>query len=355
MLDSPGKEVFVAGCSDDDLGEWDDFVASRSDATLFHQSAWRQVVELGLGQRTHYLLARQNGEIVGVLPLAEVKSRLFGHRLISITGGVYGGILAATPSAYGALENEGRRLAEKLEVDALELRSGPDQCDSQSTSVVPWRTRELYVTFRKEISADPETNLKGIPRRQRAMVRKGINAGLSTELTQDVPRFYRIYAESVRNLGTPVFPLRYFQTLAQVFHDQVELAVVTSNGGDVAAVMSFYYRDQVMPYFGGSRPVARALKANDFMYWELMCRAASRGVRLFDFGRSKIETGSYGFKKNWGFPPQSLDYRYYLVRSDTLPDVSPKNPRYRLFIAGWKRLPLPIANLVGPWLARNLA
>jgi len=119
-------------------------------------------------------------------------------------------------------------------------------------------------------------------------------------------------------------------------------------------VMSFYFRDEVLPYYGGSLPLARDVKGNDFMYWELMRRSVDRGCRLFDFGRSKTGTGSYHFKKNWGFEPQPLYYEYFLVRSRGVPEVNPMNPRYRLFIEAWKRLPLPLANLVGGLLAPYL-
>jgi FemAB-related protein (PEP-CTERM system-associated) len=186
------------------------------------------------------------------------------------------------------------------------------------------------------------------------MVRKGINGGLKTVVTGDVLRFYRIYSESVRNLGTPVFSRRLFEELMRVFADDAEIAVLQWEARDVAALMSFHFRDEVLPYFGGSRPVARSLKANDFMYWELMCRAAERGARLFDFGRSKVGTGAYAFKKNWGFEPQLLGYDRLSVNGQALPDVNPLSPRYRRVITVWRRLPLPLANSVGPWVSRHL-
>jgi FemAB-related protein (PEP-CTERM system-associated) len=219
---------------------------------------------------------------------------------------------------------------------------------------VSWKTKELYVTFRKAITASNEDNLKAIPRKQRAMVRKGIASGLETVVTPDVARFYRVYSESVRNLGSPVFSLRYFEALTSYFRDAVEMSVVRGGGRDLAAVMSFYFRDEVLPYYGGSIPLARPLKANDFMYWDLMSRAAQRGARLFDYGRSKVGTGSFSFKKNWGFEPIALPYQYLLVGDRPMPDLNPNSPKYRRFVRLWKHLPLPIANTLGPALARHL-
>ncbi|MDH3768807.1 MAG: peptidoglycan bridge formation protein FemAB, partial [Gammaproteobacteria bacterium] len=99
---------------------------------------------------------------------------------------------------------------------------------------------------------------------------------------------------------------------------------------------------------------ARVLWANDFLYWQVMCQAAQRSVRVFDYGRSKVDTGSYRFKKHWGFSPEPLYYEYGLVRATAMPNLSPTNPKYRLFINLWKRMPLPLSRLIGPFISRNL-
>ena len=130
--------------------------------------------------------------------------------------------------------------------------------------------------------------------------------------------------------------------------------MVTHQQQDIAGVMSFYFRDEVIPYYGGSLPISRSLKGNDFMYWELMRISCEQGIRTFDYGRSKIGTGSYSFKKNWGFTPEPLNYEYYLVKSDMIPEVNPMNPKYQMFIKAWRKLPLPLANFIGPMLAKNL-
>jgi FemAB-related protein (PEP-CTERM system-associated) len=333
--------------ADADREAWDAFVTECPEATFFHRTGWRRVIEEGLRHRTHFLLAERAGVLEGVLPLAEVRSRLFGHNLVSLPCCVYGGVAAASAEARNALTREACNLAEKLRVATLELRNMEPREQS-------WPRKDLYVTFRKEISSDPEENMKAIPRKQRAMVRKGIKAGLAARQVGKIDRFFSVYAESVRNLGTPIFPREYFQVLFDEFAADCELSVISYEGMDIASVMSFYFRDQVLPYYGGSRPVARSLKGNDFMYWDLMSRAAARGVRIFDYGRSKQGAGSYSFKKNWGFEPRPLHYEYHLVKAGEVPEVNPNNPKYRYFIETWKRLPLPVANAIGPLLARNL-
>jgi FemAB-related protein (PEP-CTERM system-associated) len=186
------------------------------------------------------------------------------------------------------------------------------------------------------------------------MVRKGVAAGLSSAVDDGVDRFFDAFAASQRNLGTPILSKGYFRALAEEFGKSCEVLTITSAGKVVSSVLSFYFPDQVLPYYGGGPAAARELKANDFMYWELMRRSAERGIRVFDYGRSKVGSGSYSFKKNWGFEPEPLPYQYRLVKANRVPNVSPNNRKYRRFIGAWRRMPLGLANRLGPLLARNL-
>ncbi|MGR9117599.1 MAG: FemAB family XrtA/PEP-CTERM system-associated protein [Gammaproteobacteria bacterium] len=326
---------------------WDDFVSQHEDATFFHLSGWQEVIERAFNHKTYFYYVEKFGRITGILPLAHIKSPLFGNALCSLSFCVYGGVVAIDDESHERLTQKACELAESLGVDYLEMRNRAQRYPS-------WPTKELYVTFRKELDTDTETNMRAIPRKQRAMIRKGINAGLVSRIDDDVEHFYRAYSESVRNLGTPVFSKRYFEILKEVFQDRCEILTVEQNGHLISSVLSFYFKDEVLPYYGGGTELARALQGNDFMYWEVMCRAVQKGIRVFDYGRSKVGTGSYRFKKHWGFEPQPLFYEFHLVKSKSLPDVNPLNPKYRLFIAAWKRLPLSVSQLAGPWLSRDL-
>jgi FemAB-related protein (PEP-CTERM system-associated) len=330
-----------------DFPRWDAFVSGCSEATFFHRSGWKTVIERAFGHHTKFLYAEAAGRIEGVLSLAEVNSILFGHALVSLPFCVYGGIAAASERARRALDEAAGALAEERRVDHLEYRSlAPHHPE--------WAHTDLYVTFRKAIDPDVERNLSEIPRKQRAMVRKGIKAELKSEIDEGVERFFAAYAHSVHRLGTPVLSKRYFQTLRDVFGADCEVMTVTRDGGLVASVMSFYFRDEVLPYYGGGTDQAREVAGNDFMYWELMRRACERGLRVFDYGRSKRGTGSFDFKKNWGFEPQPLHYEYRLVRGKRVPELNPLNPKYRMLIKLWQRLPLALANRIGPHIAKSL-
>jgi FemAB-related protein (PEP-CTERM system-associated) len=340
-------EVMVHALEAKDRARWDAYVRSHPDATFFHRAGWKRVIEDAFGHRTHFLLAERGGEIVGVLPLAEIKSRLFGHSLGSLPFCAYGGILADHDAAYRALDEAAQALARQLEVGALEYRNLVAQH-------VRWPTKDLYVTFRKMIEPETEANMNAIPRKQRAMVRKGIKAGLVGEIDADTSRFFQAYSASVHRLGTPVFSRRFFRLLKNEFGDDCEVLTITLDGKVISSVMSFYFRDEVLPYYGGGVAAARAVAGNDFMYWDLMRRACERGLRVFDFGRSKRGTGSFDFKKNWGFEPAPLHYEYYLVTDRHVPEINPLNPKYRLFIQAWKKMPLALANVIGPHIVKNL-
>jgi len=338
-----------------DYARWDAFVRACPEATFFHLSGWQPVIEQSFGIKTWFYYVEQDGAIQGVLPLAELKSRMFGHALGAMPFCVYGGPATlggdGGPAVHAMLDAAADELAQRLGVGHLEYRGmAPFHPGDDS-----WKSKELYVTFRKAISADDEENLNAIPRKQRAMVRKGIKLGLRGEVDANVDRMFEAYARSVHRLGTPVFPKKYFALLQKTFGDECEVrTIVTSDNRLVAAVLSFYWRDEVVPYYGGGTDLAREVAGNDFMYWNLMQAAAARGCRLFDFGRSKLGTGAYDFKKNWGFTAQHLPYEYKLYGADALPDNNPLNPKYQLFIKMWKKLPLPLANFMGPYIVRNL-
>jgi FemAB-related protein (PEP-CTERM system-associated) len=344
-MDRPA--LLVSSLSDADRPEWDHFVQACPQATFFHLSAWRELMEEVFGHHAHFLLARRGGQVAGVLPLAEVKSLLFGHALVSLPFCVYGGAVGET-EAVAALEAEAERLGQRLGVQHLELRHlSPHHAD--------WPRQELYVTFRKPIVEDAEANLLAIPRKQRAMVRKGMANGLKSEVDPDEERFFALYADNVLRHGTPALPRRFFRRLQEVFGERCQVLTVSDAAGKpLSSVLSFRFRDEILPYYAGDDLAARTLAANDFKYWEVMRRAAAAGCILFDYGRSKLGTGPYHFKKNWGFEPQPLAYEYRLYKRDAIPQNNPLNPKYRAFIALWRRLPLGVANALGPHIVRNL-
>jgi FemAB-related protein (PEP-CTERM system-associated) len=332
---------------------WDAWVAEHPNATFFHRAGWKRVIEASFRHRCYFLLAEAKGQICGILPLVHVRSHLFGNALVSTSFCVYGGPVTSDVQAEKALDAAALDLARSLNVDHLEyrLRSYPPKAS--------WRddwacNADLYATFRKEMDPDPEKNLLAIPRKQRAVIRKGIKNTLQARIETDLDRFFPIYAQSRRDLGTPIFPKRLFENLRAEFGRACEIVTVFQETEPVSTLMTFYFRDEVLPYYGAGTAAARTCAAYDFMYWDVMRRACEQGYRIFDFGRSKRDTGAWAFKKHWGFDPQPLHYQYRLFRRQSVPNVNPSNPKYQLLISLWKRLPIPVANAIGPAVSRSL-
>ena len=320
------------------------FVATADGATPFHLPAWSQAVQDGCGQRARYLVAESaGGAIVGVLPLTEMRSALFGRALVSTGFGVDGGVLGASvePLAAGAWNR-----ALRVGCPSVELRGGPapEGWASDDTS---------YLGFARDLAANDDAELLAIPRKQRAEVRRSLGFDLEIVTGNDrrlLAEHYRVYAESVRNLGTPVFPAKLFRCIASAM--DADVLTVRHEGKAVASVLSLYHDGIVYPYWGGGTDAARGLRANDRMYFALMAHARAKGCRRFDFGRSKTGTGAAAFKKNWGFTPEP---RLYAKRSSgPAREVNPLNPKYALMVRTWKRLPLWAANTAGPWISRGL-
>jgi FemAB-related protein (PEP-CTERM system-associated) len=341
-------EVSVAPLRDDAVAAWDRFVEAAPGATFFHRAGWKTVIARAFGHSCHFLQATRDGAVTGVLPLVHINSRLFGNRLISNAFCVYGGPVAKDSASLEALDRAAAQLASDLDVGYLEYRL-------RAPSTRPWaRNSTLYATFRRPLAPDPDAALKAVPRKRRATIRKATAAGLRSELDADPGRFYHVFCRTARRHGTPVYPISYFEALFDVFGADCEALTVVRAGRALASVVSFYFRDEVLPYHGGDLAAGRPVAASDFMYWEVMRRASARGLRVFDFGRSKAGTGAFEYKRIWGFEPQPLHHEYLLRRAVAMPEINPLNPKYALAVALWRRLPLAAANALGPLLARGL-
>ena len=330
------------------------FVAGHPEATPFHRPAWLTAVARGSGNKALVLGLEQGPDLAAVLPLLEVHSPLFGRVLVSSGFGVGGGVLATGRGQAEALVALAEDQALRRSCPTIELRGGalPD-------GRTGWHVRhDSHCGYIADLAADDEAQLLWVPRKQRAEVRKGLAADLTVSVGSaqaDRDAHYAVYAESVRNLGTPVFPKRIFAEVLDAFGPDADILTVSHLGQPVASVLSLYHRGTVMPYWGGGTHAARKLRANDRMYFELMLHARRRGCTRFDFGRSKVNSGAGEFKKNWGFEAEPLGYASWTAPGAEARDADPTSSRHTARIELWKKLPLPVANLVGPWIARGLA
>jgi FemAB-related protein (PEP-CTERM system-associated) len=326
------------------------YIQAHPQAEVFHLPRWGLGVERGCGQRAHYLLAENNeGAVVGVLPLTEVRSPIFGSALVSVGFATGGGILADDEAIVDRLAHAGWQLTERLGCRTMELRGGPMPKDCQVQEGV-------YAGFAKPLPQGDAAILKSIKRRHRA-IRRAEPFNLTVRTGRgpaDIEDHYRVYSESVRNLGSPVFPRTLFTAMLDLFGDDADILTVFKEGRPMSSVLNFYFKGTVLAYWGGGVWEARDCFSNEVMYYELMRHASRRGCNRFDFGRSKVGTGPYSFKSNWGFDPQPI--RHAVRTSDGSPprDINPLSPKYRLQVATWQRVPLWLANRLGPPIARGL-
>lgn len=350
---NPAEAVLPVTIRDDaDKALIADYVRAHASGTPFHLPAWIDAVEAATGHAATMLVAERSGAIVGVLPLTAVRSMLFGKALVSSAFAVGGGVLADDEAAQAALLDIAWDRARRGKFPSLELRGGP------LPEGEGWIHKlESYAGFVRPIEANDDAQLKAIPRKQRAEVRKALDAGMAVTIGRapdDRKAHYAVYAESVRNLGTPVFPKKLFAAMLDAFGADADILTVRHDGEPVASVLSLYHNGTVMPYWGGGTFGARALRANELMYFALMRHARERGCTAFDFGRSKPGTGAHAYKKNWGFDPQPLGYAIRTADGAAPREVNPLNPKYQAKIKAWQKLPLWLANRLGPPIARGL-
>jgi FemAB-related protein (PEP-CTERM system-associated) len=345
------ERIAVADLGDlREVARIEEYVAEM-EGTPFHRPAWLRAVERGTGQRAFGLIAEKRGILCGWLPLSEVRSPFFPAALVSSGFAVRGGALADTPATASRLYHAATELAGRLSCASVEVR-GP-------CARMEWiASSGKHANFSAPLAADDEAQLLAIPKKQRADIRKGLSGGFSVSTgTAETDRaaHYAVYAASVRNLGTPVFPRGLFDAALDEFGRDADIMTLRLDDAPIASVLTIYHRGIAMPYWGGGTYAARASRANERMYYELMLHARRRGCHTFDFGRSKVDSGAYFYKKNWGFEPTPLSYAVWRAPGSVARDVDPTSDVYSAKIALWKRLPLAIANRLGPPIARGLA
>lgn len=341
------QKIEVRKATLEDRSRWDTFVQSQDDRSVFHAWAWHDVLPKIFGNISHSLIAVASNEIVGVLPLFEVKTMLFGHSLVSIPFGHYAGPLAHNRKIEELLIAKSLDLGQKLGVGHVEMR--------HTRPITNWPKNDLlYVTFKKQISLNAEENLAAIPRKQRAMVRKGIKNELIAELGT-TKEFFELYSENMHRHGSPTYSQKYFDCLLSNFPGKADIWIVkNSSGKPLTGVLTLYNDREAFPIYAGDTDSARGLAANDFKYWTLMTHAAAKGCTLFNFGRSKVGTGSYDFKRYWGFEPIPLTYEYKLIKRDSIPANNPANPKFQLLVKTWRLLPRSLVNRLGPIIVKGL-
>jgi len=341
--------VFVADDGGEHSKAWQEFVESHVQASNYHRWGWKTVIENSFHWPGYYLVAEEEGKIKGVLPLVWQKSWMFGSFLTSLPFVNAGGVLAESKAAETALIHEAIALAQKLKVDYLELRHRQDH-----QLGLPTKTNKVAIVLAAE--PDEDKMLKSLRHEVRTKIRKATKCGLTAEFAGEavLDDFYSVFAANMRDLGTPVYGQNFFREILRAFPDDTHIIVVRHEGKPAAVSLMTAYRDTLETLWGSSLREYLSLAPNMFMYWKMLRFAAERGFRIFDFGRSTVGSGPHRFKLQWSSQEVPLHWNYWLPEGNSLPELNPQNPRYRLAIWLWQRLPLPITKWVGPGIVRCL-
>lgn len=346
---TPALTVRLSDPADD--AARDTFVRQHERAVFFHQSGWRRVIHGTYGHFPRDLVAYRGERLVGVLPLMETRALTGGRNLISVPYGVYGGPLGEDEGVERELLEHAKRLAEELRVKRLEIRYLRDPGDDGMLE------SSLYWTFIKDLPDTPEGVLAGMPKKARAEARKarkkhGLELCHGDWFVQDL---WRLFLQNKQSLGSPGLPLRHFQAIQEEFGDEISVHIVRKDREPMAAVMSFGFQGSLIAYYAGTAPGAdRACSASNFMYMALQEWAVEQGYKVFDFCRSRADSGAFAFKRHQGFEPQQLRYRFHLVRAKGLPSFNPSNPRTKVLRDTWSKLPRWFTQTASERLARYL-
>lgn len=332
----PPASLSISTLSEQDHSAWDDYAINNPHSTPFHLIAWKKTIEECFRYTPHYLVARDHS-IRGILPLFLVRNSILGKALISSPFAVYGGILADSDDARRMLYKHARELGEQLSADYIEFRNcHRDQCVGEPNV-------SRYVTFHQILEPNATSLLASLPKKTRNTVRKSLKTAFTVRYGQrDSEILDRLHARNMRRLGTPNFPRKYFDRLLTNFKDMADIREVWMDDQPVAVSLNLFFKQCMHTYHAAADTRYNALEPNTYMYFDHLRWAGQNGYKLFDFGRSKKDTGPFHFKKHWNTSMTELPYQIVLITRKDLPNFSPANPKFSYAINFWKKMPLPV-------------
>lgn len=330
-----------------DEKKWDHYILESGTATFYHQIGWRNVVEKTYGHKPYYFIAEDEGNIQGIMPLFLINSKIFGRKFVSVPFASYGGVCAENPKVENALLEKAKLIAKEKNVDYLEIRSIIDiEGDFEKN--------DQYYTLILKLENDSELVWNKLNRKVRNAVRKGIKSNLEFEIGKSNHKdFYEIYSKNMRDLGTPVHKYSFFRNLLLEFPEETKIATVKYENKIIASIFLLYFKDTVISGWASSDRSYIELSPNNLIYWEAIKYGCEHGYKYFDFGKSILDSGTYRFKIPWRAEPNQLHYQYYLYKAKAVPNMSQENEDRKLFARIYNKIPLQLANLIGPKLRKE--
>lgn len=330
--------------------KWADFLAGRDDATIYHDPRWGELFNRVYGLKPYYLTAMREGRVTGILQLIEQKSLLFGHHLCSLPWFDASGILAETSDDSDALiarADELRRDTGSLWVELRQERSAARELP----------VREDKVTLRVSLAEDSEAMWSQLKSKVRNKVRKAQKAEWvdSDGQAEVLDAFYAVYSRTMRDLGSPAHSIGLFREILDAFPAEARIFVVALDEQVHAASFVFHDGRTLRVPWSGSDFRYRQLAGNRALYWNMLAWAADHGCSVFDFGRSTRDSGTYGFKREWGAEEVQLHWQFVMDAGQSMPDLNPDSGKYKKMVACWRKLPLWLTRLLGPRIIRKLS
>ncbi len=346
MPDTDNLDISIA--EDSHMGEWDSYVRSHPSASVYHLFEWRKIISKVFRRESYYLVCRRGQTISGVLPLVRLKSVFFGDFIVSMPYVNYGGVLADDAESEAGLVDRAAALGEELGLSHIELRHTSDTVD------LPKRTEK--VAMHLELCGDAEDLWKRLGAKRRSQIKRPLREGATmdiggVELLED---FYSVFAVKYRDLGVPVYPLRWFRAVLEQLPDQARVFVARIKDQPVASSIVLGFNDTLEVPWASSLRSADRFGINMYLYWEMLQYAEGNGYKIFDFGRSTKDSGTLRFKKQWGAVPVQLYWHYWMRNSEEIPRLNAANPKYRAAVSAWRVLPVWVTKLIGPTIVKNL-
>jgi serine/alanine adding enzyme len=330
---------------------WNSYIHNSNTSTFYHQIGWRNVVEKTYKHKPIYLIAKEEDEIKGVLPLFLMKSVLFGKKLVSVPFAPYGGVCADNETVKNALVEEAKRITKECGADYLELRY---LNLDKNKNELRLETNKNYITFILNLNQDSDVVWRGFNNKVRNAIRKALKSNLEIRRDNNLEEFYGLYTKSMRDLGTPSHSYTFFKNLLLKFHEHTKIVRVQYQGMTIAALFLLFFKDTMTSGWAASDRAYQKFNPNNLLYWKIIKAGCEEGYDYFDFGRSIYDSGTFRFKKPWGAEPEQLYYYYYLGTSKNIPDTSQSNPKRQKFAKVWSKLPTPLTSKLGPVLRSNI-
>ncbi len=326
-----------------------EFIRSTTDGKLYHLPKIQTLIRNTFGHETIYLQARDAGEVCGVLPLVHMKNPLFGNFIISVPFFNYGGICAQNETIAASLLEHAIAVTKKREAGYLELRH-----IGRRFADLPGKSHKVAMIL--DLPQTSEALFTSFKSKLRSQIRKPEKEGLTVRIgkMELLADYYTVFSVNMRDLGTPVYPLKLFVNMLKFFPEDSWIITVYKQAVPIAAGFVVGFGDTMeIPWASSLRQYNR-LAGNMLMYWHALKLAIEQGFDKFDFGRSTPDEGTYKFKAQWGAQPLQLNWEYWLANGGELPDLSPKNAKYQAAIKIWQKLPLPLTKIIGPAIVKNI-